>query len=198
MNQKTEELKKIKDEILTLTKSPLYAYRIKNKYFPVIGEGSHDAHIMFVGEAPGENEAKTARPFCGRSGKLLDELLASIGMDRKSVYVTNVVKDRPEGNRDPLPEEIALYGVFLERQIEILQPKIIATLGRHSMKYIFEKYGLGTVLESVSKIHGRKFVGEASYGPVIIVALYHPAVALYNGSMKPVLMEDFKILGKYK
>jgi len=198
MNQKTEELKKIKDEILTLTKSPLYAYRIKNKYFPVIGEGSHDAHIMFVGEAPGENEAKTARPFCGRSGKLLDELLASIGMDRKSVYVTNVVKDRPEGNRDPLPEEIALYGVFLERQIEILQPKIIATLGRHSMKYIFEKYGLGTVLESVSKIHGREFVGEASYGPVIIVALYHPAVALYNGSMKPVLMEDFKILGKYK
>jgi len=198
MNQKTEELKKIKDEILTLTKSPLYAYRIKNKYFPVIGEGSHDAHIMFVGEAPGENEAKTARPFCGRSGKLLDELLASIGMDRKSVYVTNVVKDRPEGNRDPLPEEIALYGVFLERQIEILQPKIIATLGRHSMKYIFEKYGLGTVLESVSKIHGREFVGEASYGPVTIVALYHPAVALYNGSMKPVLMEDFKILGKYK
>ncbi|MDO8579384.1 MAG: uracil-DNA glycosylase [bacterium] len=198
MNQKTEELKKIKDEILTLTKSPLYTYRIKNKYFPVIGEGSHDAHIMFVGEAPGENEAKTAKPFCGRSGKLLDLLLDSIGMDRKSVYVTNVVKDRPEGNRDPLPEEIALYGVFLERQIEILQPKIIATLGRHSMKYIFEKYGLGTVLESVSKIHGREFVGKTSYGLVNVVALYHPAVALYNGSMKSVLMEDFKILRKYK
>ncbi len=198
MNQKTEELKKIKDEVLTLIESPLYTYRVKNKYFPVIGEGSHDAHIMFVGEAPGENEAKTARPFCGRSGKLLDELLASISMDRKSVYVTNLVKDRPEDNRDPLPHEIALYGVFLERQIEILQPKIIATLGRHSMKYVFEKYGLGSVLESVSKIHGREFVGEANYGPVTVVALYHPAVALYNGSMKPVLTEDFKILEKYK
>ena len=137
MSSKTEELKKIKDEILILRESPLYEYRVKNKYFPVIGEGSHEAHIMFVGEAPGENEARTARPFCGRSGRLLDELLASIGMDRKSVYVTNVVKDRPEDNLDPLPDEIALYGVFLERQIEILQPRVIATLGRHSMKYVF-------------------------------------------------------------
>jgi uracil-DNA glycosylase len=198
MNPKTEELKKIKDEILELKESPLYEYRQENKYFPVIGEGSHDAHIMFVGEAPGENEAKTAKPFCGRSGKLLDELLVSIGMDRKSVYVTNLVKDRPQDNRDPLPHEISLYGTFLERQIEILQPKIIATLGRHSMKYIFEKYGLGDVLESVSKIHGKEFIAKASYGPVTVVALYHPAVALYNGSMKSVLMEDFKILEKYK
>lgn len=198
MSSKTEELKKIKDEILVLRESPLYEYRVKNKYFPVIGEGSHEAHIMFVGEAPGENEAKTARPFCGRSGKLLNELLASIGIDRKSVYVTNVVKDRPEGNRDPLPDEIALYGVFLERQIEILQPKIIATLGRHSMKYIFEKYGLGDALENVSKIHGREFAGRAPYGPVTVVALYHPAVALYNGGMKQTLMEDFKSLQKYK
>lgn len=198
MNKKTEELKKIKDEILALRESPLYEYRVENKYFPVIGEGSHDSHIMFVGEAPGENEAKTARPFCGRSGKLLDELLTSIGMDRKSVYVTNLVKDRPQDNRDPSPDEIILYGAFLERQIEILQPKIIATLGRHSMKYIFEKYGLGTVLESISKIHGREFVGRASYGPLTVVALYHPAVALYNGSMKPILMTDFKILQKYK
>ncbi|MEK7163269.1 MAG: uracil-DNA glycosylase [Patescibacteria group bacterium] len=198
MSSKTEELKKIKDEILILRESPLYEYRVKNKYFPVIGEGSHEAHIMFVGEAPGENEARTARPFCGRSGRLLDELLASIGMDRKSVYVTNVVKDRPEDNRDPLPDEIALYGVFLERQIEILQPRVIATLGRHSMKYVFEKYGLGDALESVSKIHGREFAGEASYGPVTVIALYHPAVALYNGGMKQTLMKDFKVLQKYK
>jgi uracil-DNA glycosylase len=198
MSKNTEELKKIKDEILELKESPLYEYRTENKYFPVIGEGSHEAHIMFVGEAPGENEAKTAKPFCGRSGKLLDELLASINMDRKSVYVTNLVKDRPQDNRDPLPHEIELYGKYLERQIEILQPKIIATLGRHSMKYIFEKYGLGSVLQSVSKIHGKEFVGQASYGPVTVVALYHPAVALYNGSMKSVLIEYFKILQKYK
>ena len=93
-------LKKIKDEIINLTSSPLYAYRVANKYFPVIGEGSHLAKIMFVGEAPGETEAKTGRPFCGRAGKILDELLASIGIDRKDVYVTNIVKDRPPSNRD--------------------------------------------------------------------------------------------------
>lgn len=194
---KTDMMRAIKDEILGLKKSPLYSYRTENKYFPVIGEGSHDAHIMFVGEAPGENEAKTAKPFCGRSGKLLDELLASIGMERKSVYVTNLVKDRPQGNRDPEPNEIALYGAFLERQIDILKPKVIATLGRHSMKYIFEKYGLSLDLDVVSKIHGKEFKGTTAYGEVTVVALYHPAVALYNGSMKGVLLEDFKVLKKY-
>jgi DNA polymerase len=152
---------------------------------------------MFVGEAPGENEAKTAKPFCGRSGKLLDELLASIGMDRKSVYVTNLVKDRPPGNRDPEPNEISLYGTFLERQIDILKPKVIATLGRHSMKYIFEKYGLALDLNVVSKIHGKEFKATTPHGEVTVVALYHPAVALYNGSMKGVLLEDFKVLKKY-
>jgi uracil-DNA glycosylase len=197
MPTNTEELKKIKDEILSLADSPLYAYRVENKYFPVIGEGSHDANLMFVGEAPGENEAKTAKPFCGRSGKLLDELLASIGMDRKTVYVTNLVKDRPPENRDPLPSEIELYGPFLDRQIEILKPKVIATLGRHSMKYLFERFGLGAELQPISKIHGKEFKGKTSYGEVTLVALYHPAVALYNGSMKAQLLEDFKCLKKY-
>jgi DNA polymerase len=194
----TDELKKIKDEILDLKKSPLYEYRTENKYFPVIGEGSHEAHLMFVGEAPGESEAKTGKPFCGRSGKLLDELLASIKMDRTKVYITNLVKDRPPGNRDPEPSEIELYGPYLERQIEIMKPKVIATLGRHSMKYIFEKYGLGQEFDSISKIHGKEFKARTSYGEVAIVALYHPAVALYNGGMKGQLIEDFKVLAKYK
>ena len=197
-SENTERLKAIRDELLALADSPLYGYRTENKYFPVIGEGSHSAHIMFVGEAPGETEAKTARPFCGRSGKLLDELLVSIGMDRPSVYITNLVKDRPPGNRDPEPSEIALYAPFLERQIDIIKPRVIATLGRHSMKFIFEKYGLSAVLQPVSKIHGKTFQGQASYGPVTVVALYHPAVALYNGAMKPALIEDFKALIPYK
>lgn len=197
MASNTEELKKIRDEVLALKESPLYVYRMENKYFPVIGEGAHDAHIMFVGEAPGESEAKTARPFCGRSGKLLDELLASIGMDRAKVYITNLVKDRPPGNRDPEPAEIELYGPFLDRQIAIMKPRVIATLGRHSMKYLFERYGLGSVLQSVSKIHGMEFKATMPYGETTIVALYHPAVALYNGSMKGTLLEDFKILKKY-
>ena len=194
---KTDDMRTIRDEVLNLKESPLYAYRTKNGYFPVIGEGSHEAHLMFIGEAPGETEAKTAKPFCGRSGKMLDELLASIGMDRAKVYVTNLVKDRPPENRDPEPEEIALYGPFLDRQIAIMQPRIIATLGRHSMKYIFEKYGLADKLQVVSKIHGMEFKGQAPYGEVTVVALYHPAVALYNGGMKGQLLEDFKVMKKY-
>ncbi len=197
MSPNTVAMEEIKDQILALKESPLYAYRTENKYFPVIGEGSHEAHLMFVGEAPGETEAKTGKPFCGRSGKLLDELLASIGMDRAKVYITNLVKDRPPDNRDPEPQEIALYGPFLERQIDIMKPRVIATLGRHSMKYIFEKFGLGNELQTVSKIHGKEFKGTASYGPVTVVALYHPAFALYNGGMKGQLMEDFKVMKKY-
>jgi DNA polymerase len=195
--ENTQKLELVREDVLALSKSPLYAYRIENNYFPVIGEGSAVADIMFVGEAPGETEAKTGRPFCGRSGKLLDELLASIGMDRAQVYVTNLVKDRPPGNRDPESSEIALYAPLLERQIDIIQPKVIATLGRHSMKFIFERYGLSLELKTVSKIHGMTFQGSAPYGPVTVVALYHPAFALYNGSMKKVLVEDFKTLEKY-
>lgn len=195
---KHDEMKQIRDELLGLTTSPLYTYRTENHYFPVIGEGSHDAHIMFVGEAPGETEAKTARPFCGRSGKLLDELLASIGLDRQSVYITNLVKDRPPGNRDPEPSEIALYAPYLDRQIDIIQPRVIGLLGRHSMKYIFEKFGLTSALLPISKMHGQVFSAQASYGPITVIAFYHPAVALYNGSMKGVLIEDFKALEKYK
>lgn len=192
-----EEFNKIHEEVLNLTKSPLYSFRLENKYFPVIGEGNLASHLMFVGEAPGKKEAETGKPFCGRSGKMLDTLLASINMDRTSVYITNLVKDRPQDNRDPSTEEIALYGPFLERQVEIMKPKVIATLGRHSMKYVFEKYGLADKLEVISQIHGKEFKGRASYGDVTVVALYHPAVALYNGGMKAQLLTDFKVLEKY-
>src|SRR3990167_3866535 len=112
---RTELLRQINDEVINLKKSPLYKERIKNKVFPVVGEGSHYAKIMFIGEAPGKNEAKTGRPFCGASGKILDELLVSVGIDRKDVYITNIVKDRPPLNREPLPKEIKTYGQFLDR-----------------------------------------------------------------------------------
>ncbi len=189
---KTDELKKIEDEILNLKESPLYAYRTSNKYFPVIGEGSHDAHIMFIGEAPGKNEAETAKPFCGASGRVLDKLLASVGISRADVYVTNIVKDRPPENRDPTPDEILLYAPFLDRQIEILQPKVIATLGRFSMVYILQHFGI--VADPISKAHGSVYTAQASYGEVKIIPLYHPAAALYNGSMMATLEEDFKKL----
>src|SRR3989338_5497296 len=100
---RTELLRKVKDEVINLKESPLYEERVKNNVFPVIGEGSHSAKIMFIGEAPGKNEAKTGKPFCGASGRVLDELLAHVGIPRSEVYVTNIVKDRPPMNRDPLP-----------------------------------------------------------------------------------------------
>lgn len=191
---KSAELKKIKDEVLVLTTSPLYAYRITNKFFPVIGEGNHDAKIMFIGEAPGQNEAKTGRPFCGAAGKILDELLADIDVPRKEVYVTNIVKDRPPQNRDPLPEEIKAYGGFLDRQIDIIQPKVIATLGRYAMGYIMKKFDLDLELESIGKAHGKTYKAQASYGPIEIVALYHPCVAIYNRNTLTTLKNDFQIL----
>ncbi|MEK7176197.1 MAG: uracil-DNA glycosylase [Patescibacteria group bacterium] len=190
MVEKEEGLKKIKEDVLNLTASPLYAERVKNKYFPVIGEGNHSAEVMFVGEAPGENEAKTGRPFCGRAGKVLDELLESVGIKREDVYVTNIVKDRPPGNRDPLPDEIALYAPFLDRQIELIKPKVIATLGRFSMQYVMNRYGLDFELDSISKIHGQVFSADKFK----VVPLYHPASAIYNQKLLPILKEDFKVL----
>ncbi len=196
MPTKTEQLKKIKDEVLNLKDSPLYQYRTENKYFPVIGEGSHDAEIMFVGEAPGRNEAKTGRPFCGAAGKILDTLLAHAGIERKNVYITNIVKDRPQQNRDPLPSEIKIYGPFLDRQIDIIQPKIIATLGRYSMDYIMKKFDLISELQPIGKAHGKEFEAQASYGPIKIAVLYHPAVAVYDSRKIDELKKDFEILKK--
>ena len=193
-SNRTAELRKIRDEVLSLTDSPLYNYRKAENYFPVIGEGSHEAKIMFVGEAPGQNEAKTGRPFCGRAGKILDELLASAGLARAEVYVTNIVKDRPPGNRDPLPEEIAIYAPFLDRQIEIIQPQIIATLGRFSMGYLLKKFELPEAGEPISRLHGRPLEVQTSYGRIKLIPLYHPAVAIYTQSMKDVLIKDFQIL----
>ncbi len=191
---KTDEMKKIKEEVLNLKNSPLYKYRTENNFLPVIGEGSHDSKIMFVGEAPGRNEAKTGKPFCGAAGKILDALLESAGILRKDVYITNIVKDRPQNNRDPLPEEIQIYGPFLDRQIDIIQPKVIATLGRYSMDYIMKKFNLVSELQPIGKAHGKTFDAKASYGPIKIAVLYHPCVAIYNAKKIDELKKDFQIL----
>jgi DNA polymerase len=124
-------------------------------------------------------------------------MIASIGLKREDVYITNVVKDRPQDNRDPSPEEIRLYAPFLDRQIDIIEPKVIATLGRFSMDYVMNMFNLWDVLDSISNMHGREFTATASYGDIVIVPLYHPAVALYNGSNKETLLNDFQILKKY-
>ena len=192
--ERKSALRKIKDEAVALRGSPLYNFRVENKNYPVIGEGNHFAKIVFVGEAPGRNEAKTGRPFCGAAGKILDELLESVGIKREEVYVTNIVKDRPPKNRDPLPEEIEIYGPFLDRQIEIIQPKVLAGLGRFSSTYLMQKFGLDLELEPIGKMHGKVFDAHASYGLIKVVPLYHPAVAVYNSHTKDILKQDFRVL----
>lgn len=200
MDERDKALKKIKDEVINLTLSPLYTLRLESKYFPVIGEGNHYAQIMFIGEAPGENEAKTGRPFCGRAGKVLDDLLVSVDIKRKDVYVTNIIKDRPPKNRDPLPDEIEIYAPFLDQQIEIIKPKTIATLGRFSMQYVMNRYGLERELASISALHGKVFavpdeaLAKSGCPPFKFVPLYHPAAAIYNQYLLDTLKEDFKVL----
>lgn len=197
---KDKQLKKILNELLELKQSPLYAYRKENGHFPVAGQGNHNAKIIFIGEAPGKNEAQTGRPFCGAAGKLLDKLLESVGIKREDVYITNIVKDRPPENRDPLPDEIELYAPFLDKQIEIIQPLIIATLGRFSMEYIMRRFGLETKIKPISQIHGQSFESpkEIDGKKIIIIPLYHPAAAIYNQYLKETLFEDFKTLKQFK
>lgn len=197
MNEKTEQLRQIRDEILQLDQSPLYQFRVDHGYFPVIGQGNHNADIMFIGEAPGENEAKTGRPFCGASGRVLDELLDGIGLKREDVYVTNVVKDRPPNNRDPRKDEIELYSPFLVRQINIIQPAVIATLGRFSMEFILSLYDMPEKTEKISKLRGQVLRGQAGFGEVHIVPLYHPAVALYRADQRKTLEADFEVLKQF-
>src|SRR3989338_4839517 len=192
-----ELMRKIKDEVVALKKSPLYKFRIENKNLPVIGEGSHFAKIMFIGEAPGRNEAKTGKPFCGRAGDILNELLNFVGIERSEIYITNIVKDRPPFNRDPFPDEIKIYGPFLDRQIEIIRPELIATLGRFSMDYIMRQFGLDQELKGISRIHGVVFETRSSYGKIKIIPLYHPAATIYNRELEAVLKKDFLLLKEY-
>ncbi|MEA2092785.1 MAG: uracil-DNA glycosylase [Patescibacteria group bacterium] len=193
MKQKsnTELLFQVKKEVVSFTKSPLYKERVESGCFPVIGEGDHNAEIMIIGEAPGANEAKTGRPFCGRSGNLLTEMLLNIGIKRETVYITNIVKDRPPKNRDPLPEEIELYYPFLERQISIIKPKVIICLGRFSSHQIMIKFNLEEEVKPISVLHGNVFKGKADYGELKIIPLMHPAVAIYDRNKKELLEKGF-------
>ena len=196
--ERKERMRAIRDELVNLTHSPLYDYRQRNNYYPVIGQGSHQAEIMFIGEAPGKNEAETGVPFCGASGRVLDELLESIELDRQAVYVTNIVKDRPPNNRDPLKTEIDLYAPFLQRQIDIIQPKVIATLGRFSMEFILRHFGAYQANQRISQLHGQVIAVRASYGRASVVPLYHPAAALYNASQRETLEQDFRVLKQFE
>lgn len=193
-----DTLEQIAEQVRNLTESPLYAYRQQNNYFAVIGEGDPQATIVIIGEAPGKQEAQSGRPFVGPAGKVLDELLESIGLKRQDVYITNIVKDRPPENRDPTPEEIKLYQPFLIQQLELIQPRVIVALGRFAMDFLLNYFDLPEKGQKISALHGQALKARAGYGEVAVVALYHPAVALYNRSQKDTLKQDFQILKQYE
>lgn len=171
------ELLELYEQIRTCTKCDLANGRTN----AVPGEGPADAEIMFIGEAPGFHEDREGRPFVGAAGKYLDELLASIGMQREQVYICNVIKCRPPQNRDPLPEEMEACRPYLDRQIELINPRVILTISRFAMARWFPD-------KKISEIHGKpKRVGNR-----VIVPMYHPAAALHQPSLKRVLEEDFR------
>ncbi len=155
----------------------------------VMGDGDPNADIVFIGEAPGKNEDEQGKPFVGAAGNFLNEMLAAAGMDRSDVYITNIVKYRPPGNRDPFPEEKQAFWPYLAHQLQIIDPKVIVTLGRHSMEFFLPT-------ARISQIHGHAVRKKVKYHDGtshewLIVPLYHPAAALYNGGLRQTLIDDF-------
>lgn len=192
MDQKTiiAELEKINQAVLSCQKCPLS----QTRHNPVFGQGHPQAKIIFVGEAPGFNEDQTGQPFCGPAGQVFDRLLNSVGLNRNKIYIANILKCRPPNNRDPQLDEIKACTPYLEKQIELINPQIICPLGRHSMKFIMEKFGLQDYTQGISKIHGKIFQVGNLFENHTIIPFYHPAVATYNQNMFPILEKDFQIL----
>ncbi len=168
-------------QVATETQACTRCALCKGTRHAVPGEGSPHSEVMFIGEAPGYREDASGRPFVGPAGQFLNELLALIGLDRSTAFITNIVKHRPPDNRDPLPEEIAACEDYLTRQIAALNPKVIVTLGRYSMARFFPGV-------SISRIHGQAKLIDGR----IVVAMFHPAAALHKADLRPVLEADFK------
>ena len=171
-----EELQRVAKEVSVCTKCVLHHSR-KNA---VPGEGPANAEILFIGEGPGFHENEQGRPFVGAAGKFLEELLEKINLKRSQVFIANVVKCRPPGNRDPLPEELAACSGYLERQIAAINPKVIVTLGRYSMAHFLPYAKISEIHGQATKVKGR-----------LIVAMYHPAAALHQQSLRPIIEADF-------
>jgi uracil-DNA glycosylase family 4 len=179
---KQMDLHQIARAVHDCTRCPLHEARTR----AVPGEGNPNADIMLIGEGPGFHEDRQARPFVGASGKFLEELLGGIGYKRQDVFIANVVKCRPPGNRDPQPEELEACQDYLERQIELVDPKVIVTLGRYSMYRYFPG-------ASISKIHGQ----PERFGDRLVVPMFHPAAALHQPKWRPLITEDFKKLPQF-
>ena len=183
-------IKKINNEIRSCEKCNLY--KTKKNY--VLGSGFLNSNLIFVGEAPGYNEDLKGIPFVGKAGKILDELLNSINIDRKNVYITNILKCRPPKNRNPLSNEIKQCTKYLDEEINIIKPTVISPLGNFASKFILEKYDFN--FEKISLTHGKILRKKLKYGNINIIPQYHPAVAVYNKNMIKTLEKDFKIIKK--
>lgn len=177
MSSKAERLEALRAKLLAANICPQLAAQATQLVF---GDGNSDADLLFIGEAPGKNEDEQGIPFVGAAGKFLNEMLAMIGLKRENIYITNIVKYRPPNNRDPFPDEKAEFLPYLQEQIAIIQPKLIVTLGRHSMDSLLP--GL-----KISQVHGqpKRHKGQ------VYLPLFHPAAALYNGGMRQTLIDDF-------
>lgn len=160
----------------------------KTRNHPVIGEGSLHSNLFFIGEAPGSNEDKQGRPFVGRAGAILDELIKSIGLRRDEVYIGNILKCRPPNNRNPLPSEIKACSPFLEKQIHLIDPSVIIPLGSFATEYVLTMFDIP--FTKISQVHGKIYTTKTLYNTIHIIPMYHPAVATYNPNKKSILLED--------
>jgi DNA polymerase len=176
-NTKQQQLDELKERIITDKVCPELALTATQLVF---GEGDPDAEVVFIGEAPGKNEDLQGKPFVGAAGKFLQEMLEMIGLKREDVYITNIVKYRPPNNRDPLPDEKSTFLPYLQTQLEVIQPKLVVTLGRHSLNCFLPDL-------QISQVHGQ----PKRYKGWVYLPLFHPAAALYNGSMRQTLIDDF-------
>lgn len=186
MTSKQERLEAIRQKLLASNVTPELAAQATNL---VMGDGNPNADIVFIGEAPGKNEDEQGLPFVGAAGKFLDEMLTAAGMSRSDVYITNIVKYRPPDNRDPSREEKQAFWPYLAEQLEVIDPKAVVTLGRHSMEFFLPDAKISDVHGHV--IHKPITHHDGSEDEWLIVPLYHPAAALYNGSLRQTLIDDF-------
>lgn len=185
---KVAQMRQLRQQIIDDNVCPDLARQAKQL---VMGDGNLDSKIVFIGEAPGKKEDEQGKPFVGASGKFLNEMLDSVGLQRDDIYITNIVKYRPPENRDPSNDEKRLFWPYLMKQLEIIDPKVIVTLGRHAMDCFIPN-------AKISVDHGRARQVRLHHGTKecnwLVVPLYHPAVALYNGSKRQLLMDDFRIV----
>lgn len=184
------KLQELEKEIKKCKKCSLWRTRTN----AVPGEGSTRAKIMLVGEAPGREEDRQGRPFVGAAGKVLDKLLRSIKLKRRDIFISNILHCRPPHNRNPHATEIKACTPYLNKQIQILKPKIICSLGNFATAYVLERFGLKAEVKGISKIHGKIF----NPGGIKIIPLYHPAAAVYNPRMLNILLKDFKTIRSRK